>query len=208
MKKKPQASSTCSHSADRVKILFLKGKDLLSHLISKEKAKGQGLRYILVEFPKLSEILNTLSNHVLREELKKSKGTSTSKPSIKHSNLVFVSEPKSFLKPSLFNAHASLSPKSDPDEPSGANQALELDPKRVKGWNLKEYLLAARKLKELRKQQKHSHSSKRYDITLLQKEASGIKESDLEQYEQWNEIIKAKEERHFQITRVIKYLVD
>jgi hypothetical protein len=208
MKKKPPLRPTYANAAERVKFLFLKGAEILISLNLMERTKLQSLKKCnLVELPKFPELLRMLSLNVLRAELKKKTSPSSKKASFENSNLVLVSDPNSFLKPALWDAHTGSADSQTDPEAFFTKPSNELDPNRVRGWSVKEYLLAARQLKELRKQQNDSHASKKYEITVLQEEDSG-KEEDKQQFDQWEEFIKAKQERHFQLTRVIKYFTD
>ena len=85
-------------------------------------------------------------------------------------------------------------------------QRSELSPKRVIRWKLKEYQLASRRLrglqKEIEKETLKTHEFK----PLLQPPKA--KDANAEQQKLWQDLLKAKEERQFQITRIIKYLAD
>jgi hypothetical protein len=70
---------------------------------------------------------------------------------------------------------------------------------------LKEQILASRKLKELGENEKNA--SKKYDITVFE-EAEAHSKEDKSNFDQWQDIIKSKETRYFQIGRVIKFLSD
>jgi len=77
----------------------------------------------------------------------------------------------------------------------------DLIPARVKRWRLKEYHLVARKIQALGETKE---SSRKYDITLLQEETP-TSQSQSSQDALWEEMIKAKEERQFQLGRITKY---
>ena len=86
-------------------------------------------------------------------------------------------------------------------------QRSELSPDRVIRWRLKEYQLASRRLKQLQRQIEEE-TPKHHAITALHQQKKQEDSTQAEQQKMWQELLKAKEERQFQITRVIKYLTD
>lgn len=74
---------------------------------------------------------------------------------------------------------------------------LDLIPARVKRWQLKEYHLIVLKIKTL---SQYNKPSSKHDITLLSN--SPLENS---QDELWEEMIKTKEERQFQLGRITRY---
>lgn len=74
---------------------------------------------------------------------------------------------------------------------------------RVMRWQLKEHLLAARKLKGIKKPSYEQH--KVHEITLMTTQPSSNKEG-AEQQEIWNEYLRFKQERELHMPRIIKYL--
>jgi hypothetical protein len=82
-----------------------------------------------------------------------------------------------------------------------------LNPERVRNWKLKEYLLASRNLKKMRsEQEKGKKSSDFHNVTLIDKLTP--KSEERQNMEQWQELLKLKEERHFHLTRITKFLID
>lgn len=82
----------------------------------------------------------------------------------------------------------------------------ELNPHRVKLCKLKEHYLASRKLKSIAIQKNHTQNIKN-QVSLLENRNSSPFEKD-HRMEYWEEFIKNREERHFNIDRIIKYLSD
>lgn len=77
----------------------------------------------------------------------------------------------------------------------------DLIPARVKRWCLRDYHLIARKIQALGATKE---SSRKYNITVLQEEDSTA-QSENSQEELWEEMIRVKEERQFQLGRITKY---
>lgn len=80
----------------------------------------------------------------------------------------------------------------------------ELHPHRVKLCKLKEHYLASKKLKTISAQKKSTHPMKGRLIDSLAKEEEGFVKDQRMEY--WEEFIQNREERHFNIGRIIKYL--
>jgi len=76
--------------------------------------------------------------------------------------------------------------------------------KKVVLWKIKEHLFASRRLKSVRRLER---SGKMPEITLLQ-EPDSSEEARKLQEELWQKQIFEREERHFHLTRVVKYLSD
>ena len=75
-----------------------------------------------------------------------------------------------------------------------------LSQKRVHGWKLREFVLAKQKLEELNLA---SASYRTHTITSFEDPA----DSNLyQQTQEWQDLLSAKEERHFQITRITRIL--
>jgi hypothetical protein len=83
----------------------------------------------------------------------------------------------------------------------------ELSPQRVMRWKLKEYQLAYRRLKNLKKQIE-LETLKPHQITQLNQSKQSKEKKQDESKELWKELVKTSEERHFQVNRIIKYLTD
>ena len=77
-----------------------------------------------------------------------------------------------------------------------------LRPERFKRWRFEEQQLAKRKLQGIQKEA----SGKKRQITLMDEAQSAQEESD--QNALWQDMIKLKEERQFQITRITKYFAN
>ncbi len=75
--------------------------------------------------------------------------------------------------------------------------APKITPTRVTGWKLREQLVAFRRLKALRRLE----ASSTHRIKPLEKQPEIN-----EQAEYWKEVVKSKQERHFSMNRIIKYL--
>lgn len=183
MKKKPPIQ--CKNAAQRVKFLFSRGKETLDSNEYKDKKKAEKSKFNSIEPPKLPESLKNISAGVLRAELRKK----TKKSPHKTFQPAYKQETAQFFK----SAVESVPSKG------------ELDPKRIRGLKLKEHILAERKLKELSKNKKSS--IKKFEAILMN-EDDGQSLEDKKQFDQWDEIIKSKETRYFQIGRVIKFLSD
>ncbi len=114
---------------------------------------------------------------------------------IKH--LALQSRQKS--KKVLVNTTVSQSPQPMPSIPTGAPDIpRKIAPTRVTGWKLREQLVAFRRLKALKKLE----ASNTHRIKPMEKQQSEINE----QAEYWKEVVKSKQERHFSMNRIIKYL--
>ena len=82
----------------------------------------------------------------------------------------------------------------------------ELSSKRVIRWKLKEYQLASRRLKGLQRQIE-KETLKSHEITHIMQPPKP-KDDNSDQQKLWQDLLRSKEERQFQITRIIKYLAD
>lgn len=85
-------------------------------------------------------------------------------------------------------------------------QRSELSPARVKLCKLKEHYLASKKLKSISSEKKSLDHLKNYQINTLDQPADGYVKDERMEY--WEEMIHNREERHFNIGRIIKYLSD
>lgn len=84
-------------------------------------------------------------------------------------------------------------------------QQQELDPHRVKLCKLKEHYLASRKFKTISKQKKASETLLNHQVQSL---AESKKQPVDERMDLWQAMLQQKEERQFNINRIIKYLSD
>ena len=83
---------------------------------------------------------------------------------------------------------------------------MALAPGRVRKWRLKESLLAAQRLKKMNKEQRKNSVSS-HQITILTKKDPQLEE-DMQKTAAWQAFIQQKEERHFLLTRINKFLID
>lgn len=74
----------------------------------------------------------------------------------------------------------------------------DLIPARVNRWRLRDYHAVTRKIQALGEAKE---PSRKHDISLLQEEVQAKQTEDV----LWEEMLKAKEERQFQIGRITKY---
>lgn len=74
---------------------------------------------------------------------------------------------------------------------------------RVKTWRYKECLLAFRNLKKMHKERE---SGKNHRVTLIPQTKDSQQQEDRKKLELWQELIKLNEERHFHLTRITKIL--
>ncbi|HEY5260207.1 MAG TPA: hypothetical protein VIJ46_06120 [Rhabdochlamydiaceae bacterium] len=115
---------------------------------------------------------------------------------IKH--LALQSRQKS--KKVLINTTVSQSPQQMPSIPTEEAPSIprKIAPARVTGWKLREQLVAFRRLKALKKLE----ASNTHRIKPMEKQHPEINE----QAEYWKEVVRSKQERHFSMNRIIKYL--
>jgi len=171
-------------AAKRVKALFSKGqKDLFNRLFAGKLERPVSHRSNFIKFPRF-----------LATRVSASKKHSTQKKKALvplRKNQKFESLEESIMEKKL-------------TQPKKA-----LNSERVQGLKLKEYVCAARMLKEFCQEIEHiqKQASKRYDAEIFE-ETLKQDDQDKKNMEQWQDFIKSKEERHFQIGRVIKYLSD
>ena len=184
MKKEPLISDHCENAAKRVKYLFSGGKQpLVYSLFLEERASPHS--YSPLKAPRKPAALSYKIGYPSKKK---------STQSQKQTHVVtegWNTASKNTHQFGLSQAHA--------DGPKGT----DLRAARVRLWKLKEHFLASRKLKGLTEQKKES-STKR-EIKLLA-ESDPQKQEDQKNQEYWEAFIKNKEERQFQIGRVIKYL--
>jgi hypothetical protein len=189
MKKKSKTALNAP-DIDRVKELFPKGKELFH---SKESPLPFSHECNLVKLPRVAISIDFLDIET-KKPATKVKG--------KLKNPSQLSEKQ--LSEDARNAHKCCANQKDflvlPDDTVGVG----LNPERVRSWKLKEYLLASRKLKKMHKTQ--AHAEKAHEVTLIEK-PSEI-DTEKEKVEQWQELLKMHEERHFQLTRITKFLID
>jgi hypothetical protein len=83
-----------------------------------------------------------------------------------------------------------------------SHPAVDLIPHRVKRWKIKECQHIARKIKALSGQK---GAGRQFKIEDLNEDSQLLNKKENSQDELWKEMIKAKEERHFQIGRITKF---
>lgn len=193
--KKKVSTSTCETSAARVTVFFSDRK------LSKPSVQGGNLAKAhqcdLVKIPRVPASIEHLMLYGKCAELQKKQSQNQKKPSLLKPSLVSIKEGN----PSPFKS------KEFPlslDDNFGSGQ--DLKPERVKNWKLKEHTLAARRIKGFQKERESLHPSKHHISIIKQSTAAATAEK--EQNEYWKELLNTKEERHFHLTRVIKFLVD
>lgn len=99
----------------------------------------------------------------------------------------------------LVNATVSQTPQPMPSIPTAAPHIpRKIAPTRVTGWKLREQLVAFRRLKALKKLE----ATNTHRIKPMEKQQPEINE----QAEYWKEVVRSKQERHFSMNRIIKYL--
>jgi hypothetical protein len=183
MKKESLNSDHCENAAKRVKYLFSSGKQPLVYSLFLEERKAQH-SYSPLKAPRKPA---AQSYKIGYPNLTKKKEPQK-KPRVVTKEWNLPSK-----QPHPFRTHIDEAPKG-----------TDLDAARVRLWKLKEHFLASRKLKGLTEQKKESSTSKRHIHLLAHSDAQ--KTEDQRNQEYWEEFIKNKEERQFQIGRVIKYL--
>jgi hypothetical protein len=84
---------------------------------------------------------------------------------------------------------------------NSASPGADLIPARVKKWQLRGHHLIVRKIKAL---SKTNEAPSKHSVTHIQQQSSKASSQD-GQDALWEEMIKAKEERQFQLGRITKY---
>jgi hypothetical protein len=178
---------TYAPAAKRVKALFSKGqRELFNRLFAGKLQRPVSHRCNFARYPRLLP-------------LNAAQAKKNSSP--KKKTLVPVTNKKKDVK--FESLEESLIEKKI------AHPQKTLNPERVQGLKLKEYLCAARMFKEFCHEIEviQKFASKKYNVEVFDE---NLKKDDPDQknMEQWQDFIKSKEERHFRIGRVIKYLSD
>jgi hypothetical protein len=93
-----------------------------------------------------------------------------------------------------------------PRDTSYFSRQMEISPHRVRNWGIKAHALAAQKLKSLSIAQGRSSSSI-HKFTLIDKSEEKLS-AEREKNELWHDLLQQREERHFHLTRITKFLVD
>jgi hypothetical protein len=171
--------SPCKNAAERVKYLFSHYSFFLKQKLT-FPTFSHSHHCNLLKLPRLSSKVGNLSllGYEIRKGRKEAKKFSA------------VKENKKSLSPIASGFNSS--------------KGSELKSERVQSWKLKEQAIASRKLKSLKEKQNQG-SKVKHKISLMQ-DAKKTEESN--QLEHWENFIRAKEERHFNITRITKYLMD
>lgn len=170
-----KADSLCEIALERIKTLFSQGK---SQLFS--QSWGSLLRSHhcnLVKMPRVPKVHQlALLGYEMTKEKKKIQGVSWDKENIS------VQMPF-----------------------STTSSAGELKSERFQRYKLKEHVLASKRLKNLKKEQKQEMGQ--HQISLLSQSSANSKDKPRE-IDYWEDFLRKKEERHFNLTRITKILTD
>ena len=112
---------------------------------------------------------------------------------IKHLALLSRQKPKKVLT----NTTAAVGPPMPSIPAQNTAMPFKIAPARVTGWKLREQLVAFRRLKA----QRLLEASTVHHIKPMEKQSEVN-----DQAEYWKEVVKSKQERHFSMNRIIKYL--
>lgn len=193
MKESTPLSTQCENAAVRVQYWFGKDKENLLRLknpSSNSKDFCKMYKCDLVKPPRISSQIDhlPLQGYVLSKKKKQAKQRHVTKENP-------LKKPLGF---SVDKAHCCVSQKN-------LNYLLQENPlssNRVAQCNHKEHFLVSKRLKYISKQK--TVGPKRHDVVRIKSSS----QQDLSQNPYLQEWGKVKEERHFQIGRVIKYLTD
>ena len=193
MKENATLSTPCENAAERIQYWFGKDKELLFCLknptaISQDFCKMY--KCDLVKPPRIPSQIDhlPLQEYVLSKRKKQTKQRKVTKENPLNKPLRF----------SVDQAHCCVNQKNL----SYLQKENPLSSNRVAQCHLKEHFLVSKRLKYLSKQK--TTGPKRHDVIRI-KSTSQQDPSQNPYLQEWG---KVKEERHFQIGRVIKYLID
>jgi hypothetical protein len=189
---KEKSSTSCEVAAARVQCWFGKDKDNLwcaTAAISKPQDFCKNRKCGQVQPPKVASQIERLPLQGYAVSKKK-------KPSKKHQ--VTTENPSKPLGIAIDGSHCSINQKNL----NYITSENALSSARVAYCKLREYLLVSKRLKNISKQ--HHLGPKRHEVVCIQ---SSVQEN-LSQNPYLQEWGKTKEERHFHVGRVIKYLTD
>lgn len=191
MKENSSLSTPCETSAVRIQYWFGKDKGNLLPIVQ-STSKGQDFskkhKCDLVKTPRIP-------SHV--EHLPLQGYLSKKKRHNKHRQVTKENFSKT-LRISIDQSHCTISQKNF----NHLQSECALSSARVAYCRLKEHFLVSKRLKSITKQ--GDASPKRHDVVPIK----SSNQQDLPQNPYLQEWEKMKEERHFQIGRVIKYLTD
>lgn len=186
MQKKNSTSASYEDAAERVKFLLERAKLLVLSLWMERKGIGSLRR--LMKYPRITASADRLFlfGYKLSSEMKKRE---------KKAGQVITETCSRTSKTALFPFEYR--------EYKGS----ELNKERVQNLKMKERVLAARKLKNLQSIEQRERGFT-HAVTLFGKKEDMKKKEEDSAHEQWQGLLQQKEERHFQIGRVIKYLCE
>ncbi len=164
-------------SADRVKTLLKQGSSFQG------QDKGESLRShtcTAVKTPRVPELLYVLFPSLFKK----------------------ISDRKTDAVTAQWNEGSKQANEVGSHVESSKTPGADLIPTRVKRWKIKEYQGIARRIKALSKYKPVTHS---FQIEALNEKAEAAVRSDTTQDQLWQEMMKSKEERQFQIGRITKY---
>jgi hypothetical protein len=178
MKEKKKQSSSSINAAERVRKLFPKGNQNFFYTLAQQLPLHSYDRLIIPKIPSGSRSLAFYGRNLKNTSKKERNWNSKQKA----------------------GEGRALTPSGTPPKQD------MLNPNRVKLCKLKEHHLASKKLKMI-SLQKQVIDHLKNKFTILNEKASEEFVKD-ERMEYWEDLIQRKEERHFNIGRVIKYLCD
>lgn len=88
--------------------------------------------------------------------------------------------------------------------PQHSSLQKTIAPERIKKWRIKEALIAASKLTNVKKEEREGQ---KHQISLLHSNEEQWKE-EMQKKEAWQDLIAQKEERHFHLTRIARFFTD
>ncbi|MBS0604203.1 MAG: hypothetical protein JSS60_04085 [Verrucomicrobia bacterium] len=192
MKEKSSHSSPCENAAVRVQYWFGKDKANLLYLdkaVSEAKDFSKKHKCDPVKTPRIPSHVEhlPLQGYVLSKKRRQAKPRQVTK-----------GNPSKPLKITVDGSHCNVNQKNlNFIEPE-----YTLSSARVAYCRLKEHFLVSKRLKNLSKQ--HHTGPKRHQVVPIKSSS----QQDLSQNPYLQEWGKIKEERHFHIGRIIKYLTD
>ncbi len=186
MKNDQLSSNNCENAAKRVKYLFSSGRQPLVYSFFLEKKSPQRSYSPLKAPRKPAALGQKIGGYPAKK-----------KPAEEQKKASVVTEK---WNAASHQTHQFGLSQALPDE---ALKGTDLHAARVRLWKLKEHFLASSKLKGMPKQKEGN--TVKHEIKLLV-ESDPQQDEDRKKQEYWEAFIKNREERHFQIGRVIKYL--
>jgi hypothetical protein len=181
--------SPCKNAAERVKYLFSHYSFFLKQKLA-IRSSFHSHHCNLVKLPRLSAKVGNLS--LLGYEITKARKTSLP-PSKK---VISVNAQKHSLP---LHSHPHPLPTNGKD----------LKSERVQRWKLNEQLVASRRLKSLKQRETDFLNERKvkHEISLIQEDSSK-NDDQRRQQNHWEEFLRSKEERQYNITRITKFFID